>query len=111
MKKISLILLCIESIIFLYSCSREPINFETELVKRDNIFYQKNQNKSFSGQVFSVYKNQRKKLNGHLKDGKKNNLWIEWYENGVIKSEENFDLGKPDGEWKLWYNNGNLKLL
>ena len=110
MKSILLILSYFILIFFVHSCSIEPINFETDLVKRGNTFYQKNQANSFSGQVFSVHKNQRKKINGYLRDGKKDNLWIEWYSNGSIKSEEIYDMGKPTGEWKFWYNNGNIKL-
>ena len=30
----------------------------------------------------------------------KDNLWIEWYSNGSIKSEEIYDMGKPTGEWR-----------
>ena len=35
----------------------------------------------------------------------------EYYDDGQIKSEENYYGGKPHGEQKTWYGNGNVEIL
>jgi antitoxin component YwqK of YwqJK toxin-antitoxin module len=40
-----------------------------------------------------------------IKDGK----WTNWFENGNVRSEENYDKGITVGIWKVWYDNGQLE--
>ena len=40
-----------------------------------------------------------------IKDGK----WTNWFENGTIRSEENYNKGSMIGNWKVWYENGQLE--
>ena len=127
MKKILLIIL---PLLLIVGCSKEPINFETTLVKRNGVFYTKDTNKPYSGPVFSLFNNGRKKREIILEDGKmiiyKDLLWYEngqkwleetykdgelvnmtfWYENGQKSSEETWD---DDGELiseKCWDKDG-----
>jgi hypothetical protein len=43
------------------------------------------------------------------KDGKKDGLWKEWYENGQLRWEKNYKDGKLDGLARGWYKNGQLR--
>jgi len=38
-----------------------------------------------------------------------NGLYKEWYENGQLEFEENYNNGKKDGLQKHWEENGQLK--
>ena len=84
---------------------KEPINYETTLVERDDIFYTKDTNKPYSGPVFSFYKDGKKKDEGTLKDGK----WIYWHENGQKRGEGTYKDGKQNGLGTQWYDNGKKK--
>ena len=86
-------------------------------------------NKPFSGAVFSLhYSNGEKYQQGTLAEGKRDGVWLEWYENGVKNSELTYKSGKllssltwkPNGEkskngiingngiLKNWHENGKL---
>ena len=39
--------------------SKEPINFETELILRDEVWFSKETDKPYSGKVFSLHENGR----------------------------------------------------
>ena len=67
MKKLLLIVL---PLLLIVGCSSpEPINYETTLIERDGIFYTKDTNKPYSGRVFSLYEDGKKKMEGTLEDG------------------------------------------
>ncbi|MBT6471690.1 MAG: SUMF1/EgtB/PvdO family nonheme iron enzyme, partial [Candidatus Marinimicrobia bacterium] len=91
MKRLLLIVL---PLLLIVGCEKEPINYETTLVERDGVFYTKDTNKPYSGQVFSLYDDGEKKREGNLKDGKLDGLWTYWYENGQKKWEGTFKDGK-----------------
>ena len=95
---------------FHLNCAKEPINFENEMVQRDNKYYLKGQNEPYTGPIYSSYSNNTLKSKGDVSDGKKDGLWNEWYENGRIKSKENFKNGKATGVWELWHDNDQMKL-
>ena len=90
---------------------KEPINYETTLIERDDLFYTKETNKPYSGPVFSLYDDGKKKEEGSLKDGKmiSKTEW-EWYSNGQKSYEGTFKDGKLDGLSTIWYENGQKKL-
>ena len=98
------------------------------------MFYTKNTNKPYSGPIFSLFDDGKKKEEGTIKDGKmisktkwewygsgqkmkeevfKNGkddgLWTSWFENGQKKSEGNYKWGVEDGLWTEWYENGQKK--
>jgi antitoxin component YwqK of YwqJK toxin-antitoxin module len=126
MKKILLI-----ALLLIVGCSKEPINYETTLIERDGVFYTKDTNNPYSGDVFSLdehgqtkeeltfkdgkvwdgkwtdwYENGQKEFEWTYKDGKVNGLMTNWYENGQKKEEGYFILNKKDGIWAEWYENG-----
>ena len=92
MKKI---LLTILPLLLIVGCSKEPINYETTLIERDGVFYTKDTNQPYSGPVFSLYEDGKKKEEGSIKDGKmiSRTKW-EWNENGQKKSEVIYKDGK-----------------
>ena len=102
MRKILLI-----TLLLIVGCSKEPINYETTLVERDGVFYTKDTNKPYSGDVFSLDKNGEIEEEKTLKNGIVwNGKWTEWYENGQKKVEVTF----KDGEFissKCWDEDGN----
>jgi len=71
MKKILLIVL-----LLIVGCFKEPINFEQMLVERDNVYYTKDTNKPYSGAVFSLYDDGKKKSEGAFKNGYYNGKWF-----------------------------------
>ena len=106
MKRLLLIVL---PLLLIVGCSKEPINIETTLVERDGVFYTKDTNKPYTGQVFSLYDDGKKKEEGTFKDGKKDGLWTWWYENGQKKTKGTYKDGKQVGKW-TWHNeDGSVK--
>ena len=83
---------------------------DTETVERGGLIYLPNKTKPFSGKNLCKYANGQNKSKGKIKDGKKNDIWTEWYENGQIQNEGNYIDGKKDSQWTWWYENGLLKI-
>ena len=92
-------------------CTKDPINYENLLYEKDGVFYGKQSNKPYSGKVFSLYGDGKKKTFGNLKKGKSNGLWIWFHENGVKKYEGTWKNGNLNGLRTEWYKNGNKKQL
>ena len=107
MKRLLLIVL---PLLLIVGCEKEPINYETTLVERDGVFYTKDTNKPYSGQVFSLYDDGEKKREGNLKDGKLDGLWTYWYENGQKKWEGTFKDGEYYSLVNYWDENGEIKI-
>ena len=103
-------ILFITSLLLIVGCSKEPINYETTLVEREGVFYTNDTNEPYSGKVFSLYLDGKKKDEGTLKDGRmiSRTEWS-WFENGQKMSEETFKDGKLDGLSTEWYENGQKK--
>ena len=45
---------------------------------------------------------------GRMRNGKKYDKWVYWWDNGLIKSEGSYNLGKRYGEW-AYYNSLGIK--
>ena len=103
MKKILLIIL---PLLLIVGCTKEPINFEEMLVERDNVYYTKDTNKPYTGEVFSLYDDGKKKSEGAFKDGYYNGKWTSWHSNGQKYTEGTFKDDYYDGKWTSWYENG-----
>ncbi|HIB32429.1 MAG TPA: hypothetical protein EYO45_04895 [Candidatus Marinimicrobia bacterium] len=85
---------------------KEPINYKKILVKDDDrIFYTINTNKPYSGDVFSLYDDGKKKDEGALKNGRENGGWTYWHENGQKRSKGNYKNGDKYGKWTYFYQN------
>ena len=67
MKKLYLLL---SVLLLIVGCSEDPINYETKLVERDGVFYTKDTNKPYSGRVFSLYDDGKKKIKVENDDNK-----------------------------------------
>ncbi len=59
-----------------------------------------------SGRYIDWYENGHIKSDGTAQNGEKNGLWTEWYENGQKKEEGVWKNGKPQGIFEEWYENG-----
>ena len=90
-------------------CTKDQINYENLLYEEEGVFYGKESNKPYSGKVFSLYGDGKKKTVGNLKNGKSNGLWIWFHENGVKKYEGTWKNGNLNGLRTEWYKNGNKK--
>ena len=84
-------------ILISFSFSQEAINYETTLIKKGQLFYTKDTNKPYSGPVFSLYDDGKKKGEGNLKDGKmiSKTEW-EYNRNGQKKLERTYKDGRQD---------------
>ena len=95
------------SLLLIVGCAK-PIN-ENSLVDRNGVKYQQDSQNPYLGEVFDLYNNGNKKLEGSYKNGKKNGKWTVWYENGQKWSEINYKNGKLDELWTQWNENGQKK--
>ena len=116
MKRLLLIVL---PLLLIVGCSK-PINEET-LVEKDGLMYNPDTKELYSGKVFKNHMGGEKEFEGSYKDGKKDGLWITWFENGLsnFKYFTYYRNGKKEQEQlykdeKLsftigWYENGKIK--
>lgn len=73
-----------------------------DLVKRDDLYYEKFTDVPYTGKVTGSEQ-------GAFKGGKKEGAWIEYYENGQLKEKRNYKSGKRDGVWVFYSENGQLR--
>jgi len=95
MKKMKNILLVILTI-SLISCSEKELSFEN-LVERNELTYEINNESPFSGKAFSKYENQQFKEIGYFEDGKKVGVWEYYADNGQIIKKATYDNNKLNG--------------
>ena len=95
------------TLLLIVGCSKEPIN-ENSLVDRNDVKYQQDSQKPYSGEIFDLYDNGNKKIEGSYKDGKEDGLWTQWYENGQKKFEQTYKDGKGISS-KRWNEDGSVK--
>ena len=62
-----------------------------------------------TGDVYKLFSDGNKKNSGSLKGGKKDKLWIEWYENGQRMSEGSYKDGEYVGIWTYYNEDGSVK--
>lgn len=46
---------------------------------------------------------------GYSRDGRRQGLWLEWWENGAQRSEGSYQNDLRDGPWVHWYSSGRLR--
>ncbi len=86
--------------------SQEPINFEHSLIERDGVFYTKDRNRPYSGNVFSMIDMETSnqiKSEGSLVNGIPSGVWQRYYPNGTLKSKGEFKNGLLIGPY-IEYN-------
>lgn len=124
------IIICV---IFFHSCSDKEIPFDS-LVERAGLYYEVNQEKPFSGDVFKKLENGQYTLTGSFDKGFKSGEWIEYYDNGQKRTVRNYSSegklngveekfiesgqliskgsfkdNQKSGLWENYYNNGSIK--
>ena len=85
----------------------EPKTWEN-LVERKNQFFEKFTNTPFNGKIEVYWPNGHLKETGTIKNGKKDNLWEYYHENGKTKEIEFFTLGKLNGTREQYGSGGQL---
>ena len=101
-------------LLILIGCSEpEPVNIDLMLELNDGFYTDKNSDKVFNGKAFSEFDSGQKKSIGVIKKGKKDGLWINYHEDGKVKSKIMFedgifiDLQPINGEFNEFDGNGN----
>ena len=84
---------------------------ESELVVRNDIHYQINSDKPFTGSVTSYHENGQKKNMGTYKKGLKDGLSEESFPNGQLLSSVNYFMGGKEGVEKEYDENGNIRFV
>lgn len=62
-----------------------------------------------NGESIIRYDNGAVKMQGKMKEGKREGLWKSFYENGKQWSESTFTAGIKNGKTATWYENGNKR--
>ena len=106
--KIDIYLRLIPLTAFLYiaGCAKEPINYETDLVEKEGVYFTKDSDLPYSGEVFTLYTSGDIKEEGKLEKGLMSGSWTYWNEDGNKYSEETYKNGYKEGQFIL-YKDGN----
>ena len=75
-------------------------------IQREGLWYYPFHEDPANGRVVEWYGNGQKKVEGRMKDGRKDGLWTSWHANGQKNAEGTFKDGKEDGPWIEWHKNG-----
>ena len=103
MKKISAFILTISFLISMSGCS------DTQIEERNGLFYKLNETEPFTGTYNGSYPSGKMASEENYKDGKREGLRTDWFENGQKKEESNWKDGIQDGLTTLWYDDGKKK--
>lgn len=97
-----------------------------DLVKRDNLYFEKFTNTPFTGQVdeglfrgkiskglregewFSYYKDGQLRNRSNWLDGRKDGKWISYHENGQRREKGSYKTGLKFGWWRGYHQNGEI---
>ena len=82
----------------LNGCGQDTVNFN-ELIEKDGKLSLRNSGKLYSGHVYDLYKNGKKKREGFFKNGIPHGSWIEFDQDGLIWKEKEYKDGKLINEW------------
>ena len=102
------------SLIIITSC-KQQINLEENVIefydngnKKTIELYEQIKDKRVAKYYKEYYESQQIKIEGSLKNGKREGLWIYYYENGNKWSEGNYIDGLANGKFTQYYENGKL---
>ena len=62
-----------------------------------------------NGNWYTWFENGQIKSEENYKDSKKDGNWYTWFENGQIESEGNYKDSKKNGNWYTWFENGQIQ--
>ncbi|MBN1198244.1 MAG: hypothetical protein JXA23_02750 [Bacteroidales bacterium] len=86
------------------ACATKKINFD-QLQERNGLLYMVNDDEPFTGEIQS-YANGRVEMEGNVRNGLKEGLWIYYYPNGQKQMEGIYKDGLKEGTWTYWTDNG-----
>jgi len=98
-------ILILISLLFLTGCEKEV----SSLQDRGGVKYEINSEVGFTGVYVEYYEDGQKKVEEHLKLGKRDGLLTRWYENGQRHYVFNVNNGLNDGLMTAWWRNGQKK--
>ena len=117
MKRLLLIIL---PLLLIIGCSKpESINYKELLIERNDIYFTKDTNEPYNGQVFTI-NNDGEKEEGHIKEGKINGHWTTYNSSGEIvnfinyhnfKKLSSLDIGKKVNTLTTWYSNEKIESI
>ncbi len=81
-----------------------------QLMKKNNIYYIKNDTSPYTAKCLGFFKNGQIGLKGQYKNGKKDGEWLYWYSNGQKKMIINYKEGIKEGQWTYWYESGQIRI-
>lgn len=94
-------------LILFFSCNK---NVDcNNLIFKDRVTYYKG--RLYTGKCDSYFENGMVKSTQQYKDGKDDSSWTFYYPSGKIETNGQFENGKRIGEWKYYFENGSLKQL
>jgi len=108
------LLIIIASIFIITSCKQQVTLQEEVKEFYDNgnkkiiELYEQVKDKKVVRYYKEFYENEQLKIEGALKDMKREGLWIFYYENGNKWSEGNYINGLANGKFTQYYENGKL---
>jgi len=88
----------------LISCATKQINFD-QLQDRNGLYYLVNDKEPFTGEIIS-YSGGKVELEGTVKNGLREGLWVFYFPNGQKKMEGIYKDGLKEGSWTYWAENG-----
>lgn len=56
-----------------------------------------------------TYPDGQRRIEGELRDGRREGVWTEWWESGQVQSEGEYVYDDRVGEWTFWHENGERK--
>jgi len=98
-------ILFITLLLLIIGCSKEPIN-EDSLQTRGGLKYEINQTTPYSGPTFMTHENGEISFKGKYKNGIKDGLFEEFYDNGQLKKSVIYNGGTESGESVFYSENG-----
>lgn len=97
----------INIIIFIVTFNSIAQISEPELENIKGIFYEKGNDKPFSGKSYTFYSKDKKQSSAEFANGILNGEMTSWYPNDKVQTLGNLSNGKKNGVWTAWFSNGN----
>jgi antitoxin component YwqK of YwqJK toxin-antitoxin module len=88
---------------------KDSIDFTSQLIEKDGIFYTKDNVKPYSGKVFSLWETGKTHTKMTLKRGKPEHVKTSFFENGNIEKRETYRNGELSGLSTDFYESGQKK--
>ncbi len=105
MNQLSSIILFFSILITGFSVLSETVGWK-DLVEREGLHFKKFSNKPYTG---DIKESGSYNFSGKFKDGKRDGLWLYFFDNGQLKEEFNYKDGLLNGSTKIYDEGGLLK--